>query len=120
MRCTDKVYRKDVLTFAYECCKANGGAAGVDDQTFEGIEAYGTERWLDELTQELKSRTYRPLPVRRVFIPKPGGQQRPLGVPAVCDRAVMMAAVLVLDPILRPIYNQNSTPIGGAAAHWTQ
>jgi len=58
----DKVYRKDVLTFAYACCKANGGAAGVDDQTFEDIEAYGAERWLDELTQELKSRTYRPLP----------------------------------------------------------
>jgi hypothetical protein len=50
----DKVYRKDVLTFAYECCKANGGAAGVDDQTFEDIEAYGAERWLDELAQELK------------------------------------------------------------------
>jgi RNA-directed DNA polymerase len=95
----DKVYRKDVLTFAYECCKANGGAAGVDDQTFEDIEAYGAERWLDELTQELKSQMYRPLPVRRVFIPKPGGQQRPLGVPAICDRTVMMAAVLVLDPI---------------------
>jgi RNA-directed DNA polymerase len=95
----DKVYRKDVLTFAYECCKANGGAAGVDDQTFEDIEAYGAERWLDELTQELKSRMYRPLPVRRVFIPKPGGKQRPLGVPAICDRTVMMAAVLVLDPI---------------------
>ena len=82
----DKVYRKDVLTFAYQCSKANGGAAGVDDQTFEDIEAYGAERWLDELAQELKSRTYRPLPVRRVFIPKPGGQQRPLGVPAICDR----------------------------------
>ena len=95
----DKVYRKDVLTFAYECCKANGGAAGVGGQTFEDIEAYGTERWLDELMQELESRTYRPLPVRRVFIPKPGGQQRPLGVPAIRDRAVMMAAVLVLDPI---------------------
>jgi group II intron reverse transcriptase/maturase len=95
----DKVYRKDVLTFAYECCKANGGAAGVDDQTFEDIEAYGAERWLDELTQELKSRTYRPLPVRRVFIPKPGGQQRPLGVPAIRDRTVEMAAVVVLDPI---------------------
>ena len=95
----DKVYRKDVLTFAYACCKANGGAAGVDDQTFEDIEAYGTERWLDELTQELKSRTYQPLPVRRVYIPKPGGQQRPLGVPAIRDRTVMMAAVLVLDPI---------------------
>src|SRR5713226_3269121 len=95
----DKVYRKDVLTFAYECCKANGGAAGVDDQTFEDIEAYGAERWLDELTQELKSLTYHPLPVRRVYIPKPGGQQRPLGVPAIRDRAVMMAAVVVLDPI---------------------
>jgi len=95
----DKVYRKDVLTFAYQCSKANGGTAGVDDQTFEDIEAYGAERWLDELMQVLKSRTYRPLPVRRVFIPKPGGQQRPLGVPAICDRTVMMAAVLVLDPI---------------------
>jgi RNA-directed DNA polymerase len=95
----DKVHRKDVLTFAYECCKVNGGAAGVDDQTFEDIEAYGAERWLDELTQELKSRTYHPLPVRRVFIPKPGGKQRPLGVPAIRDRVVMMATVLVLDPI---------------------
>jgi RNA-directed DNA polymerase len=95
----DKVYRKDVLTFAYQCSKANGGTAGVDDQTFEDIEAYGTERWLDELAQELKSRTYHPLPVRRVYIPKPGGQQRPLGVPAIRDRTVMMAAVLVLDPI---------------------
>ena len=72
---------------------------GVDDQTFEDIEAYGEERWLDELTQELKGRTYRPLPVRRVFIPKPGGKQRPLGVPAIRDRTVEMAAVVVLDPI---------------------
>ncbi len=95
----DKVYRKDVLTYAYKCCKANGGAAGVDNQTFEDIEVYGAERWLDELTQELKSRTYRPLPVRRVYIPKPGGKQRPLGVPTIRDRTVMMAAVLVLDPI---------------------
>ena len=52
----DKVYRKDVLTFAYACCKANGGAAGVDNQMFEDIEAYGVERWLEEMTQELKSR----------------------------------------------------------------
>ena len=72
----DKVYRKDVLAFAYERCKANGGAAGVDGQTFEDIEAYGEERWLDELAQELKKRTYQPLPVRRVYIPKPDGKQR--------------------------------------------
>jgi RNA-directed DNA polymerase len=95
----DKVYRKDVLTFAYACCKANGGAAGVDNETFENIEAYGVERWLDERAQELKSRTYQPLPVRRVYIPKPDGKQRPLGVPAIRDRVAEMAAVLVLEPI---------------------
>jgi retron-type reverse transcriptase len=81
----DKVYRKDVLAYAYERCKANGGAAGVDNQTFENIEAYGRERWLDELAQELKSRTYQPLPVRRVYIPKPDGKQRPLGIPTVAS-----------------------------------
>src|SRR5271169_997109 len=95
----DKVYRKDVLTHAYECCRANGGAAGVDGQRFEDIEAYGVERWLDELAQELKNRTYQPLPVRRVYIPKPDGKQRPLGVPAIRDRTAEMAAVLVLEPI---------------------
>src|SRR5450631_4449289 len=95
----DKVHRKDVLTYAYECCKANGGAAGVDGQRFEDVEAYGVERWLDELAQELKSRTYQPLPVRRVYIPKPDGKQRPLGVPAIRDRTAEMAAVLVLEPI---------------------
>ncbi len=95
----DKVYRKDVLAFAYACCKANGGAAGVDNQTFEDIETYGEERWLDELAQELKNRTYQPLPVRRIYIPKPDGKQRPLGVPAIRDRTAEMAAVLVLEPI---------------------
>jgi group II intron reverse transcriptase/maturase len=95
----DKVYRKDVLAFAYECCQANGGAAGVDGQTFEVIEAYGVKRGLDELAQERKGRTYRPLPVRRVYIPKPDGKQRPLGVPAIRDRVAEMAAVLVLEPI---------------------
>src|SRR5215470_19489364 len=79
----DKVYRKDVLAYAYERCEANGGAAGVDNQTFEDIERYGMERWLDELTQELKSRTYQPQPVRRVYIPKPDGKQRPLGIPTI-------------------------------------
>jgi RNA-directed DNA polymerase len=96
----DKVYRKDILAFAYACCKANGGAAGVDRQRFEDIEAYGVERWLDELSHDLKNRTYQPLPVRRVFIPKADGKtQRPLGIPAIRDRAVQVAATLVLDPI---------------------
>jgi RNA-directed DNA polymerase len=95
----DKVHRKDVLAFAYACCKANGGAAGVDGQSFEGIKEYGVERWLDELAEELRSRTYRPQPVRRVWIPKPDGKQRPLGVPTIRDRTVETAAVLVLEPI---------------------
>src|SRR5246127_737395 len=95
----DKVYRKDVLAYAYERCQANGGAAGVDNQTFENIEAYGKERWLDELAQELKSRTYQPLPVRRVYIPKPDGKQRPLGIPTIRDRVVQTSAMLVLEPI---------------------
>ena len=95
----DKVYRKDVMAYAYERCEANGGTAGIDNQTFEDIEEYGVERWLDELTQELKSRTYQPQPVRRVYIPKPDGKQRPLGIPTIRDRVVQTAAVLVLEPI---------------------
>ena len=95
----DKVYRKDVLSFAYDCCKTNKGAAGVDDQTFEDIEAYGLERWLGELTQELTSRTYKPAAVRRVHIPKPDGKTRPLGIPTVKDRVVQTAAVMVLGSI---------------------
>jgi group II intron reverse transcriptase/maturase len=95
----DKVFRADVLAHAYACCRANGGAAGVDGQRFEDIEASGLERWLSELTQELKNRTYRPQAVRRVWIPKPDGKQRPLGIPTVRDRVVQMGAVLVLEPI---------------------
>src|ERR1039457_811808 len=82
----DKVYRNDVLVYAYERCQANGGAAGVDNQTFENIEAYGRERRVDELAQELKSRTYQPQPVRRGYIPKPDGKQRPLGIPRLPRR----------------------------------
>jgi RNA-directed DNA polymerase len=95
----DKVYRRDVLEEAYARCRANGGASGVDGQGFDDIEAYGLGRWLDELATELKGRTYRPHPVRRVFIPKGDGQQRPLGIPTIRDRVVQTAVVLVLEPI---------------------
>jgi RNA-directed DNA polymerase len=95
----DKVYRGDVLAVAYMRCRENDGTAGVDGQTFEDIETYGLYRWLGELAEELRKETYRPQPVRRVFIPKPDGKQRPLGIPCIKDRVVQMAAVLVLEPI---------------------
>jgi RNA-directed DNA polymerase len=95
----DKVYRADVLAEAYEQCRKNGGAAGVDGQRFEDIEAYGVEKWLGELAQELREKRYRPQAVRRVYIPKPDGKQRPLGIPTIRDRVAQKAAVLVLEPI---------------------
>lgn len=95
----DKVYRTDVLAHAYARCRENRGAAGVDNQDFQGIEAYGVERWLGELAQELRNRTYKPQALRREWIPKPDGKQRPLGIPTIRDRVVQMAAVLVLGPI---------------------
>jgi RNA-directed DNA polymerase len=95
----DKVYRPDVLRHAYARCRSNRGAAGVDEQTFEDIESYGVEKWLGELAQDLKGKTYVPQSVRRVWIPKADGKQRPLGIPTIRDRVVQMAAVLVLEPI---------------------
>jgi len=95
----DKVYRMDVLLFAYQCCRANDGAAGVDKQTFADIEAYGLLTWLGEVAEELKNKTYRPQAVRRVYIPKPDGKQRPLGIPTIKDRVVQTAALVVLEPI---------------------
>lgn len=95
----DKVYRRDVLAYAYQLCRANNGSPGVDGQTFAGIEEYGVGAWLDELAEELKRRTYKPQAVRRVMIPKPNGKQRPLGIPTIKDRVVQTSVLLVLEPI---------------------
>jgi RNA-directed DNA polymerase len=95
----DKLYRRDVLGHAYERCRANQGAAGVDGQTFADIQEYGEGRWLEELAKELQEQTYQASPVKRVWIPKPDGKQRPLGIPTIRDRVVQLAAVLVLEPI---------------------
>jgi RNA-directed DNA polymerase len=95
----DKVYRADVLEYAYRCCKVNDGSAGVDGQSFHDIHAYGEAKWLGELAEELRKRTYRPQAVRRVYIPKPDGKQRPLGIPTIKDRVVQMAVLLLLEAI---------------------
>lgn len=95
----DKVYRRDILAFAHARCRSSGGAPGIDGQTFADIEAYGVAKWLDELADDLRKKTYQPQPVRRVFIPKPDGKQRPLGIGTIRDRVAQMATVLVLEPI---------------------
>jgi RNA-directed DNA polymerase len=96
----DKIYREDILTFAYELARANQGAPGVDGETFAGIESgVGLEAWLSSLRKELQDKTYRPKPVRRVMIPKPGGGERALGIPTIRDRVAQNAAKLVLEPI---------------------
>jgi len=95
----DKVYREDILNHAYALARANHGAPGVDEDSFEAIETRGLAEWMNGLREELRSRTYQPQPVRRVMIPKPGGGERPLGIPTIRDRVAQTAAKLVLEPI---------------------
>ena len=97
----DKVYRRDVLERAWELVRANRGAAGIDRQTITDVEEYGVARLLDELAADLKAERWRPLPARRVFIPKPGRptERRPLSIPAVRDRVVQAATKTVIEPI---------------------
>jgi RNA-directed DNA polymerase len=95
----DKISREDILAHAYAQCRSNKGAPGVDGQDFADIDAYGVERWLAELALALRQETYRPEPIRRVFIPKANGKLRPLGISTVRDRVCMTAAMLVLEPI---------------------
>jgi RNA-directed DNA polymerase len=95
----DKLHREDILQHAYALAKANQGAPGVDGQTFAAIESEGYEKWMEGIRKDLRDKTYKPQPVRRVLIPKPGGGERPLGIPTIRDRTVQTAAKLVLEPI---------------------
>ena len=95
----DKICREDILRHAYSLARDNAGAPGVDGVTFDEIEEQGVEAWIAGLREDLVSKTYRPDPVRRVMIPKPGGGERPLGIPTIRDRVAQAAAKIVLEPI---------------------
>jgi RNA-directed DNA polymerase len=113
----DKICREDILRHAYALARCNAGAPGVDGVTFAQIKEQGLEAWLAGLREELVSRTYRPDPVRRVNIPKPGGGERPLGIPTIRDRVVQTAAKLVLEPIFEADFEDNAygyRPVRGA------
>jgi RNA-directed DNA polymerase len=104
----DKICHEDILRHAYALARANAGAPGVDGVTFKQIDASGVEAWLAGLREDLVSRTYRPDPVRRVTIPKPGGGERPLGIPTIRDRVVQTAAKIVLEPIFEADFEDNA------------
>jgi RNA-directed DNA polymerase len=104
----DKIHRTDILAYAYDLAKANGGAPGMDNQSFNEIEAIGRESWLAGVRKELIEKVYRPQPVRRVMIPKAGGGERPLGIPTIRDRVVQTAAKLVLEPIFEADLEPNA------------
>jgi RNA-directed DNA polymerase len=104
----DKICREDIFRHAYALARANAGAPGVDGVTFKQIDASGVEVWLASLREELVSKTYRPDPVRRVTIPKPGGGERPLGIPTIRDRVVQTAAKIVLEPIFEADFEDSA------------
>jgi len=104
----DKMYREDILAHAYALVKSNQGAPGVDGQTFWGIETLGLEEWLNGIRKDLRAKTYQPQAVRRVMIPKPGGGERPLGIPTIRDRVVQTAAKLLLEPIFEADFDPNA------------
>ena len=102
------MYREDVLEHAWAQAKAKDGAPGVDGESFADIESKGLEEWLNGLGKELHDKTYQPQPVRRVMIPKPGGGERPLGIPTIRDRVAQTAAKLILEPIFEADFGPNA------------
>jgi RNA-directed DNA polymerase len=104
----DKIYREDILEHAYRMARANGGSAGVDGVTFEMVESEGIKEWLAGVRKQLRLKTYKPQPVRRVMLPKPGGGERPLGIPTIRDRVVQTATKLVIEPIFEADLEPNA------------
>ena len=106
----DKIGREDILAHAYAQCRSNKGAPGMDGQDFEAVRRTGFEQWLGELALALRRETYRPDPIRRVYIPKANGKLGPLGISTLWDRVCMTAAMLVMEPIFEADNYRNSTP----------
>ena len=104
----DRIFRPDILWRAWEEVRRNGGSAGMDGVTIEEVEREGVEQFLYQIEQDLKAGKYRPRPVRRVYIPKPDGRQRPIGIPSVRDRVVQQACKIVIEPVFEANFQDNS------------
>lgn len=104
----DKAYRKDVLMESWKRVKANGGAGGIDKMTIADVEAYGLEKFIQEIQQELEEGTYHPKPVRRTYIPKEKKEKRPPDIPIIKDRVIQMAVKIVIEPIFEADFNKCS------------
>lgn len=104
----DRIFRSDILWRAWQEVRRNGGSAGIDGLTIEDVEREGVEEFLGQIVQDLKAKVYRPKPVLRVYIPKPDGKKRPLGIPTVRDRVVQQACKIVIEPIFEANFKDNS------------
>ena len=104
----DRIFRLDILWRAWKEVRENKGSAGIDGITFEMIEEYGVEEYLLDIQEDLKNKEYRPKPVKRVYIPKPDGKQRPLGIPTIRDRIVQQACKIVIEPIFEANFLDSS------------
>jgi RNA-directed DNA polymerase len=104
----DRIFRPDILWRAWEEVRRNGGSAGIDGVTIADVEQEGVEQFLGKIEQDLKAKKYRPQPVRRVYIPKPDGRRRPLGIPCVKDRVVQQACKTVIEPIFEANFQESS------------
>ena len=100
----DRIFRLDILWRAWKEVRENKGSAGIDGITFEMIEEYGVEEYLLDIQEDLRNKKYRPKPVKRVYIPKPDGKQRPLGIPTIRDRIVQQACKIVIESVFEATF----------------